>query len=160
MSSRRNDRLQWVRSGSRETTHHPLRAKNLRTYKPLNHQHTPEIEQTLRLAGAKEPFALQFVPVSAPLVRGIFSTAFLEVPADTTEEQVAAWYASAYGDEPFVKVVRHRKPEVNAIAGSMYVEVGWHLDSQTHGGKLTLVCFSALDNLVKAPARPCRASIS
>ena len=139
-------------AAARATTHHPLRAKNLRTYKPLNHQHTPEIEQTLRLAGANEGFALQFIPVSAPLVRGIFSTAFVEVPESTTDEDVDRWFDSAFGNEPFVKVVRHRKPEVNAIAGSMYVEVGWHLDTAAHGGKRTLVCFSALDNLVKGGA--------
>src|SRR5262252_1120894 len=56
------------------TTHHPSRAGNLRTYKPLEHQHVPEVVQTLRDAGAAS-VALQFVPVSAPLVRGIFVTA-------------------------------------------------------------------------------------
>jgi len=137
---------------AKTTTHHPLRAKNLRTYRPLTHQHTPEIEQTLRLAGATEGFALQFVPVSAPLVRGIFATAFVEVPASVSQDDVNQQYASSFGDEPFVRVVEGRKPEVNAIAGSMYAEVGWHLDDQVHNGKKTLVCFSAVDNLVKGGA--------
>src|SRR5690606_6234050 len=35
------------------TTHHPSRAGNLRTYKPMEHQHIPEILQTLEQAGAK-----------------------------------------------------------------------------------------------------------
>src|SRR5439155_21800239 len=65
------------------TTHHPLRASNLRTYKPLEHQHIPEIVQTLEAAGARE-VSLEFVPVSAPLPRGIFATHFAEVPASTT----------------------------------------------------------------------------
>ncbi len=43
-------------------THHPVRAVNLRTYKPLVHQHTPEIEETLRDAGAAE-VELLVVPV-------------------------------------------------------------------------------------------------
>src|SRR5262245_19116390 len=59
-------------------THHPVRAGNLRTYKPLLHQHVPEIEETLASAGARS-FALRFVPVSAPLVRGIFATSFAHV---------------------------------------------------------------------------------
>ena len=50
-------------------THHPVRAVNLRTYKPLDHQHIPEITQTLGDAGAKD-LAIRFVPVSAPLSRG------------------------------------------------------------------------------------------
>jgi len=139
-------------AAARETTHHPLRAKNLRTYRPLSHQHTPEIEQTLLAAGAGADFELQFVPVSAPLVRGILATSFVEVSAETTDEDVAGWFNDAYGNEPFVRVVTHRKPEVNAIAGSMYAEVGWHLDSSSGGGKKTLVCISALDNLVKGGA--------
>src|SRR5690606_10725509 len=67
------------------TTHHPVRAGNLRTYRPLVHQHTPEIEHTLRAAGARD-LSLQFVPVSAPLVRGIFATSFVSVPEEATAE--------------------------------------------------------------------------
>src|SRR3954465_1440282 len=62
-------------------THHPSRAGNLKTYKPLEHQHVPEIVQTLEDAGAKN-VEIRFVPVSAPLTRGIFATCFIEVPAE------------------------------------------------------------------------------
>ena len=61
-------------------THHPSRAGNLKTYKPLEHQHVPEIVQTLGDAGAKD-VELRFVPVSAPLTRGIFATCFVELPS-------------------------------------------------------------------------------
>src|SRR4029078_4219191 len=54
------------------TTHHPTRSVNLRTYKPLEHQHIPEIVETLASAGARG-LQLRFVPVSAPLSRGIFA---------------------------------------------------------------------------------------
>jgi N-acetyl-gamma-glutamyl-phosphate/LysW-gamma-L-alpha-aminoadipyl-6-phosphate reductase len=137
---------------ARPTTHHPLRARNLRTYLPLTHQHAPEIEQTLRSAGALGDFALQFVPVSAPLVRGIFSTAFIDVPEAVEESAIEAAFQECYADEPFVRVVQDRKPEVNAVAGSMFAEVGWHLDEHARDGRRTLVCFSALDNLVKGGA--------
>src|SRR4029079_14555073 len=33
-------------------THHPVRAVNLKPYKVLDHQHTPEILETLAAAGA------------------------------------------------------------------------------------------------------------
>src|SRR6185369_11614910 len=68
-------------------TPHPVRARNLKTYKPLVHQHLPEIAQTLALAGATE-FAHHFVPVSAPLTRGIFVTSFVKVDARVTKEQL------------------------------------------------------------------------
>ncbi|HSP76898.1 MAG TPA: N-acetyl-gamma-glutamyl-phosphate reductase, partial [Myxococcaceae bacterium] len=131
------------------TTHHPLRAANLRTYKPLEHQHIPEILQTLRLAGAREDMSLEFVPVSAPLPRGIFATSFADVPASTTPEQLAEAWKAAYGNEPFIRVVRGgRQPEVVGVSGSNYVEVGFTVGPVT-GDTRRVVCFSALDNLVK-----------
>ncbi|QRN98910.1 N-acetyl-gamma-glutamyl-phosphate reductase [Archangium violaceum] len=134
------------------TTHHPLRAANLRTYKPLEHQHIPEILQTLRIAGGKEDMSLEFVPVSAPLPRGIFSTSFAEVPASVTQEQLTAAWKSAFGNEPFIRIVGGgRQPEVVGVSGSNYVEVGFTLGPVT-GNTRRVVCFSALDNLVKGGA--------
>jgi len=132
------------------TTHHPLRAVNLRTYKPLEHQHVPEILQTLTAAGARE-WSLEFVPVSAPLPRGIFATSFAEVPAATTAEHLHALWASTYAHEPFVRVVEGRQPEVVEVSGSNYVETGFVLGPPT-GPSRRVVCFSALDNLVKGGA--------
>lgn len=134
------------------TTHHPLRAGNLRTYKPLEHQHVPEITQTLRSAGAAADLHLQFVPVSAPLVRGIFATAWVRVPASFTEADARAIYTACWAGEPFVRVVEGRQPEVIAVAGSMYAEVGWTLDAAVTGEHRTLVGFAAIDNLVKGGA--------
>jgi N-acetyl-gamma-glutamyl-phosphate reductase len=134
------------------TTHHPLRAVNLRTYKPLEHQHVPEILQTLRIAGGKEDMTLEFVPVSAPLPRGIFSTSFVDVPASTTQEELDGLWKAAYGNEPFMRIVGGgRQPEVVGVAGSNYVEVGYAL-GPVSGNTRRVVCFSALDNLVKGGA--------
>jgi len=132
------------------TTHHPLRAVNLRTYKPLEHQHVPEIVQTLDAAGAKA-LSLEFVPISAPLPRGIFATSFAEVPAATTAEHLKTLWASTFKGEPFVRVVEGRQPEVVAVSGSNYVETSFVLGPVT-GETRRVVCFSALDNLVKGGA--------
>lgn len=132
------------------TTHHPVRAGNLRTYKPLLHQHTPEIEAALRGAGARD-LVLLFVPVSAPLVRGIFATAFLHVPGDVSEEQLAAALHDTYRDEPFVRVPRGRLPEVVAVAGSNFAEIGLAVGPVIDGRRAVSV-FSCLDNLVKGGA--------
>src|SRR4051812_34624725 len=98
-------------------THHPVRAVNLKTYKVLEHQHTPEITETLAAAGARG-WELRFVPVSAPLSRGILVTSFVEVDGGATVGSLAALYEGAYGSEPFVRYVRDRLPEVAAVAGS------------------------------------------
>jgi N-acetyl-gamma-glutamyl-phosphate/LysW-gamma-L-alpha-aminoadipyl-6-phosphate reductase len=133
------------------TTHHPVRSVNLRTYKPLEHQHTPEILQTLLSAGGA-PQALEFVPVSAPLSRGIFASSFAQVPASVTEEQLQSLWKSCFQSERFVRWVdTGRQPEVAAVAGSNYVEVGFALAPPVGDGR-RVVCFSALDNLVKGGA--------
>jgi N-acetyl-gamma-glutamyl-phosphate/LysW-gamma-L-alpha-aminoadipyl-6-phosphate reductase len=132
------------------TTHHPLRAVNLRTYKPLEHQHTPEIVHTLTAAGARE-LSLEFVPVSAPLPRGIFATSFAQVAASTTPEELASLWKETWKNEHFIRVVTDRQPEVIGVSGGNYVEVGFTLGPVT-GKSRRVVCFSALDNLVKGGA--------
>jgi N-acetyl-gamma-glutamyl-phosphate/LysW-gamma-L-alpha-aminoadipyl-6-phosphate reductase len=133
-------------------THHPIRAVNLKTYKVLDHQHTPEITETLAAAGAPG-LELRFVPVSAPLSRGILVTAFLEVAATETPDSIEALYQRAYAGEPFVRVVRDRLPEVAAVSGSNYAEVGFTLGEANDGtGTRTLVVVSATDNLIKGGA--------
>lgn len=131
-------------------THHPIRAVNLKTYRVLDHQHTPEITETLASAGAPG-LELRFVPVSAPLSRGILATCFVEVAATETPESIADLYAQAYAAEPFVRFVRDRLPEVAAVSGSNFAEVGFTLDAP-HAGKRTLVVVSATDNLIKGGA--------
>jgi N-acetyl-gamma-glutamyl-phosphate reductase len=131
-------------------THHPVRSVTLRAYKALNHQHTPEIEQALGDAGAND-VELRFVPISAPLSRGILATAFVELDAEIDEERIEALYTEAYANEPFVRLVTSRAPEVAAVAGSNYVEVGFAV-GEAAGGKRTVACFSCLDNLIKGGA--------
>jgi LysW-gamma-L-alpha-aminoadipyl-6-phosphate/LysW-L-glutamyl-5-phosphate reductase len=136
-------------------THHPVRAGNLKSYKPLEHQHTPEVEAALRAgmeaAGAPGEIELRFVPVSAPLSRGILVTSFLEVPAAETKESLAARFRESYAGEPFVRFVEDRLPEAVAVAGSNYAEVGFALGA-AQGGTRTLTVQSATDNLIKGGA--------
>jgi N-acetyl-gamma-glutamyl-phosphate reductase len=134
------------------TTHHPTRAVNLRTYKPLEHQHIPEITETLAQAGAVE-LQLRFVPVSAPLSRGIFATSFAHVDGKVTKEQIASAFAKTYASEPFVRVPKKRLPEVAAVSGTNYVEVGFAVAETPDGdGRRTVSCFSVTDNLIKGGA--------
>lgn len=131
-------------------THHPIRANNLRTYKPLEHQHVPEVTETLGFAGAKD-LGLRFVPVSAPLGRGIFVTAFVELPEEWTQEKLDGLYRETFAGEPFVRVPRKRLPEVAAVSGSNYAEVGVAVGPAL-AGKRTVTLFGATDNLVKGGA--------
>jgi N-acetyl-gamma-glutamyl-phosphate reductase len=131
-------------------THHPVRAANLRAYRPMEHQHVPEIEQTLLAAGARD-LALRFVPVSAPLGRGILATAFVELPEAFTQARLDALFRDAFAGEPFVRVPRRRLPEVAAVSGGNFAEVGV-VAGPVRGGQRTVTALAALDNLVKGGA--------
>ncbi|MEE2902270.1 MAG: N-acetyl-gamma-glutamyl-phosphate reductase [Myxococcota bacterium] len=131
-------------------THHPVRAQNIKTYKTLRHQHTPEIEETMTAAGA-EDFKLQFVPISAPLSRGILATSFLHIDENIRIDEIEAAYQSTYGNAKFVRKPEGRLPEVAAVSGTNYVEVGYTYGS-AQNGKRVITCFSALDNLIKGGA--------
>ena len=136
---------------AKQGTHHPLRAGNLKSYKVLDHQHTPEIEQTLRDAGAAEDTRVQFVPVSAPLTRGILANSFVEVPESLSADELVAMYEQYYEGSAFVRVLGQRGAEVVAVKGSMWVDLSIEL-GEAHGGVRTCVISTALDNLVKGGA--------
>ncbi len=131
-------------------THHPVRAVNLKSYKTLSHQHLPEITETLVAAGARE-FQLDFVPISVPLSRGLYATSFAHVDASISKADIEAAFRDAYAGEPFVRVPSKRQPEVAAVAGSNYVEVGCVV-GEVRDGLRTVTCLSALDNLIKGGA--------
>lgn len=142
------------------TTHHPLRAANLKTYKSLSHQHTPEIVQTLtdacQLAQHRPEFSLAFVPVSAPLVRGILANSFVQVPAGIDGQKIHELMHEFYRTSPFVRVLGGgaMQAEVVAVKGSMWVDLSWTLATDTDplSGMRSLVVTTALDNLIKGGA--------
>jgi N-acetyl-gamma-glutamyl-phosphate/LysW-gamma-L-alpha-aminoadipyl-6-phosphate reductase len=132
-------------------THHPVRAVNLKSYKALDHQHTPEIEETLEQAAGDRAFQLRFVPVSAPLSRGILITAFVEVPEAQDKESLGRLYREAFAEEPFVRFLEQRPPEVAAVSGSNFAEIGFTVGEPVDG-KRTLAVQAATDNLIKGGA--------
>lgn len=123
----------------RPGTHHPERFANFKAYRPLEHQHLPEIERALG-GGVR----VDFVPHSAPLARGIHVTAFVPV-GDAGPEALAAAYAEAYAGEPFVRVLEG-EVEVRASMGTNLVDV-----AVTPGAGVAVVTL-ALDNLGKGMA--------
>jgi len=119
------------------TTHHPERFTNLKAYKVLTHQHTPEIEGFLATIGPID--AVHFVPLSAPIDRGILATCFLEMvrPADII--------ARAYEEHPAVRV-RSEPPQLRWVRGTGLCDL-----SVTQQGN-EVVVLSAIDNLGKGAA--------
>jgi N-acetyl-gamma-glutamyl-phosphate reductase len=128
-------------SGSepRAGTHHPERFGNYKAYRPLNHQHLPEI-----VAALGGQAAVDFVPHSAPFARGIHVTAFVPL-LPGAEERVAPVLSAAYGDEPFVRIV-DGAPEVRSVVGTNLADVGVEV-----GDRIAVVMVT-IDNLGKGMA--------
>lgn len=110
-------------------THHPLRAENLRPYKVLGHQHVPEVEQAV--AGLQ----LDFVPISAPLRRGILVTA--QLPGLKAHR-----WLDAYARNPLVRVST-QPPELLDVLGSARAHIG--VVESAH----STAVFCVIDNLCR-----------
>ena len=62
------------------------------------------------------------------------------------KEKVTACYQTAYGSEPFVRLLEGKAlPDTKNVVGTNLVEIAWRLDPRT--GRL--IVMSAEDNLVK-----------
>lgn len=131
---------------ARAGTHHPIRSQTLRPYKVLKHQHTPEVRQFINGAGGTLD-AIDFTPISAPLVRGILTVITVPLSKAVTTAELEDGYRETYADAPFAKVVTHREPECATISGTNYFEVRPRV---TPDGNAHIVC--ATDNLVKGGA--------
>lgn len=132
------------------TTHHPVRAGNVRVYAALKHPHAPEVVTGLESAGARD-ITLSFVPVAGPYVRGILATSFARLKDGPDASELQALYRETYKDEPFVRSPASRLPEVVAVAGSNYAEAGV-VAGELENGVRVVTCISALDNVIKGGA--------
>ncbi len=126
-------------------THHPERAGDVKAYKVLAHQHTPEVVLCLSRAGLDRATPWWMVPQSGPLARGIFTTLFVDLPPGTTEDAVRAAFAEEYADAPFVRL-RDGTPRIAHVRGTNFCDV-----SVTVAEGIAVV-LAAIDNLGKGMA--------
>lgn len=131
-------------SGATPTSrvHHSLRSANLSAYKVLEHQHLGELRQLLatRTLGRSAP-AVDFVPHSGPLVRGIHLTIIAR--QDELAGDAAAALESAYAEAELVRVRRDATVELASVLGSCRAELA------VCQGEGAVVITVAIDNLLK-----------
>jgi LysW-gamma-L-alpha-aminoadipyl-6-phosphate/LysW-L-glutamyl-5-phosphate reductase len=125
---------------------HAERSGVMRAYAPSGHRHTAEIEQE---TGAR--IALTCHAVEA--VRGVLATVHVRPSRSLDEKELWRTYRSAYGEEPFVRIVHesdgvYREPEPKILSGTNYCDIGFAVDP--HGDRVVLL--SAIDNLGKGAA--------
>ncbi len=128
----------------KETTHHPTRHADFRAYKPLGHQHEPEILQAWGDPHS-ERIGLSFVPQSMATSRGIYVTAHLTLAEPSDTAAVTARYEAFYADAPFVRVLTE-PPSLQDVVGSNFCDVSVKCRGRD------VIAMAALDNLVKGMA--------
>jgi N-acetyl-gamma-glutamyl-phosphate/LysW-gamma-L-alpha-aminoadipyl-6-phosphate reductase len=143
-----------VKAGSSEggnavndASHHPERSGVVRSYKPAGHRHIAEMIQETGLA------EIHFSATSIEMVRGILATCHVFLNDDLAEKDIWKIYRSAYGDEPFMRIVKertgiHRYPEPKLLSGTNFCDVGFERDPHSN----RVVVMSAIDNLMKGAA--------
>jgi len=120
-------------------------ADSFKAYSLPRHRHTPEIEQEIsKIAGTD--MTVSFNTHLLPIDRGILSTIYTKLTADTSLEEVHAMYTDFYADKPFVRVLpQGQLPETRFVRGTVFCDINVVVDPRT--GRLVIL--SAIDNLCR-----------
>lgn len=120
---------------------------NLSPYKVGGlHQHIPEIEQTLNIE-AKYPVKVSFLPILAPMPRGILLTASFS--SDISEDVIRSAYKDYYHESKFVKVLdKDQLPNTRSLIGSNNAHISLAKDKRNNLVQIMV----AIDNLGKGAA--------
>lgn len=134
--------------GLTQTTHYPDCNEAFSPYKIAMHRHTPEIEEVLSdIAGVK--LRVTFVPHLLPVNRGIVSTIYANLSANTNIAQIKADYKKFYENEKFVRVLADGAvSNLKNVKYSNYCDISLHFDERTN----RVIVVSSIDNMVKGAA--------
>lgn len=124
------------------TSHFSYRDNNLSIYKPFQHQHIPEIKQSLKQTQGSFDVDIDFIPYRGNFPRGIFATEVVKVDENVDIEEIIKVYKDFYADAAFThysdKAI-DMKQVVNTNKALVHVE--------KYGNKLLVT--TTIDNLLK-----------
>jgi N-acetyl-gamma-glutamyl-phosphate reductase len=120
---------------------------DFRAYKVLKHQHTPEIERTLALAGAGA-LRVTFTPYYLPVRRGILATVYGRLLPGKTGADAAAAVKAFVADRAFLRATKPEGVRLHAVVGTNRVLMAADADHE----RGVAIGFAAIDNLVKGAA--------
>ena len=122
------------------TTHFSWRMGNMSIYKAFNHQHLPEIKQSLRQVQGHLDADIDFIPYRGDFARGIFATEVIKT--DKPLEEIVEGYKAFYKDARFTHYV-DKAIDMKQVVNTNKALV--HCDK--YGDKLLVT--STIDNLLK-----------
>jgi N-acetyl-gamma-glutamyl-phosphate reductase len=117
---------------------------DLRPYRVLAHQHTPEIAQGLSRLGSNVTVTL--TAHLLPIRRGLLATCYARPRPGANAKRLAECLAEAYGRCAFVRVVAPDQVMLKRVVGTNFAHVGATADADM------VVTIGALDNLLKGAA--------
>ncbi len=120
---------------------------DFRAYRVLKHQHTPEIERALAMAGAGSA-PVTFTAHLLPTRRGILATAYGRLRPGRTGTDAAAAVRSFVQSRPFLRAASPDAVRLQAVVGTNRALMGADADPD----RTVAVGFAAIDNLVKGAA--------
>ncbi len=121
---------------------------DVRAYKILAHQHTPEIARALSryaptvTSGVRLTFTAHLLPVA----RGLLATCYARPRPGTTRQRVQECLADAYARTAFVRAVAPEEVMLKRVVGSNLALVGAVADDDV------VIALGAIDNLLKGAA--------
>jgi len=121
-------------------------AEDLRPYNVAIHQHVPEIELILEKVSGRRNL-VTFIPVLAPMVRGILMTAVVRMSKSLSEDDLFSLLSGFYKGEKFIRVLREA-PGTKQVRGSNHALLYGTVDKRA--GTTIITC--VIDNLMKGAA--------
>ncbi len=122
------------------TTHFSWRNNNISIYKPFQHQHVPEIKQSIRQVQGSLDAGIDFIPYRGDFARGIFATCV--VKTDKAIEEIIIGYKEFYKDAKFTHYV-DKAVDLKQVVNTNKCVV----HCEKYGNKLLVT--SCIDNLLK-----------
>ena len=122
------------------TSHFSWRNNNLSVYKAFEHQHVPEIKQSLRQLQNSFNSEIDFIPYRGDFARGIFAT--IVVKTKVALEEIRRMYEEYYAKDSFTHIV-DKNIDLKQVVNTNKCLI--HLEK--HGDKLLII--SCIDNLLK-----------
>lgn len=127
-----------VKPGS--TTHFSWRNNNMSVYKAFDHQHVPEIKQSLKQLQNSFDASIDFIPYRGDFARGIFTTIVVKSKVELSE--IVRMYEEYYDRDSFVHII-DKNIDLKQVVNTNKCLI--HLEK--HGDKLLII--SCIDNLLK-----------
>lgn len=124
---------------------------NFKAYGVKGHRHHPEIVEQLQGIAGTPAIGLTFVPHLVPMIRGMFSTLYVNVLPEARATDFQALFEARYANEPFVDVLpAGSQPDTRSVRASNRLRIALHRQTTEHSDQLIILVVQ--DNLTKGAA--------